>query len=377
MLTDFVERVRSRRLRGMSERGRSILGEPGIGKSVAVMRLAQRATEEGDWVTGQIRFPKEADPFQLMARALDRVAKDVGLPRAEETASVWLRRLQRLSIAAVGSVEIADEPEPMPHLVLFDALVALGREAARSRQLLLVHLDEVQNIDLPALSQLLVAVGDALAYTYRADLPGGETELYLPLAVYLTGLPDFADRAMSDAGATFARRFKTTVLEPLSDEEVRAALWSFVTDGWAVEEPQASSVTMTADAVDGIVQRCLGDPYVFQLAGQAAWLAGDSSSITIDDVASGWATITPEVRRHVERQLARIPGRERELLEALAQLDSEERTLSAAARLLGVEPASVSTYAQRLDTTRNMIVRGKPYRIRARAVEAYLRDVWP
>ena len=70
-------------------------------------------------------------------------------------------------------------------------------------------LDEVQNVtDRSVLSRLLVGIGDALSHTEPVtDVAGVAHDKTVPLAVYLTCLPEFTDRATSTAGSTFARRF--------------------------------------------------------------------------------------------------------------------------------------------------------------------------
>ena len=85
-----------------------------------------------------------------------------------------------------------------------------------------------------------------------------------------------------------------------------------------------------------------------------------------------------EARSHVERQLDRLADKERQLLEAMAQLGLQERTATAIAHELGYGSATqIGTAAQRLDSIRGLIVRGKPYHSRVRTVEAYLTGTWP
>jgi hypothetical protein len=111
-LSDWRDVVRPRRIAGLPERGRTILGEAGLGKSTLVRRIARDAAAAGDWVTPQLRIPSGA----------------------------------------------------------------------------VVHEEEI-------------------------IAPGGvKVPRLLPIAVYLTGLPDFASLARARTGATFARRFKTTML---------------------------------------------------------------------------------------------------------------------------------------------------------------------
>src|SRR5699024_11603710 len=72
-LSDWRDVLRPRRLSGIPERGRTILGEAGLGKSTLVRRIASEASERGDWVTPQLRIPSGADPLRVVATALLRL----------------------------------------------------------------------------------------------------------------------------------------------------------------------------------------------------------------------------------------------------------------------------------------------------------------
>jgi len=62
----------------------------------------------------------------------------------------------------------------------------------------------------------------------------------------------------------------------------------------------------------------------------------------------------------------------------MAGLAPEERTLTNIARTMGHGKATdAGPTAQRLDRTRGIIRRGRPYRFQHRAVEAYLTATWP
>ena len=135
---------------------------------------------------------------------------------------------------------------------------------------------------------------------------------------------------------------------------------------------------MTQEAVRALIALCCGEPFLFQLAGQRAWNAGTTPVITDDDVRSGWQGAEGEAAAHVERILNRLPARERAFVEAMAALDPSDRTLTTIADRMGLRSAAnVGPFSQRLDTVRGIIVRGKPYSFRNRAVEAYLSTEWP
>lgn len=381
-LSDWRDVLRPRRLAGLPERGRTVLGEAGLGKSTLVRRIAAEAAGVGDWVTPQVRIPLGADPLKLVAEALLGLANDAGLSISRERrVSQLLARVHAVSVAGHSlTVRPADGPEPFT--LLSDLLIEIARAAMAQNRVVLVHLDEVQNMTSEAsLSQVLTALGDVLAHQEPVTAPGGVMiERSLPVAVYLTGLPDFADLAGARRGATFARRFQTTVLTGLDDDDLAAALHPFVLEGWEVSDERGGvgRVRMEPDAAGAIVELSRGEPFLFQLAGERAWYASGSDVITRAQVLTGWRSAAAEAIMHVERILERLPSRESDFLRAMARLAPERRTLSAIARAAGfARTADAGPTSQRLDTVRGIIDRGRPYTFRHRAVEAYLTTDWP
>lgn len=381
-LQDWESVVRPRRAAGLPERGRTILGEAGLGKSTLVRRIALMAEREGDWVTPQLRIPLGADPLKAVAAALLRLADRAGLAAArEQRVKDVLARVREVAAGGISlTVDRAAGPEP--YVALTDLLVEVGTAALREGVLVLVHVDEVQNItDEAVLSQLLVCLGDAIAHQAIVRAPGDvDLARVLPIAVYLTGLPEFADMAGARKGATFARRFATTTLAPIADEDLRMALHAFVTPGWEVSDERGATrtVRMEPDAADLVVRLSCGEPFLFQLAGERSWYAGTGPVITVEHVLEGWAAARHEAIAHVERILQRLPAREREMVEAMAAMDADERTATKIARQMGFDVAAqVAPTAQRLDTVRGIIDRGRLYTFRHRAVEAYLTSAWP
>lgn len=381
-LSDWRDVVRPRRHVGLYETGRTILGEPGTGKSSLVRRIARHAIDAGDWVTPQLRMPAGADPLRIVAAALLRLADSAGLRSSARQGLLDLfTRVEQLAVSGF-SVTVRQGQGPEAFTSLFELLVEIGQAAIEQDKVVLVHIDEVQNIsDEAALSQLLIALGDALAHQVDVVAPGGVViERFLPIAVYLTGLPDFEDMAGARKGATFARRFRTVTLTSIDEPDLAQALQPFVIDGWTTPAADGSTelVHMTPNAVRALIALCCGEPFLFQLAGQRAWNASTSPVITDDDVRSGWQGAEGEASAHVERILNRLPSREREFVEAMAALDPSERTLTTIAERMGLpSAANVGPFSQRLDTVRGIIVRGKPYSFRNRAVEAYLSTDWP
>ena len=381
-LSDWRDVLRPRLVAGLFERGRTVLGEPGLGKSSLVRRIADEAERAGDWVTPQIRLALGADPIKRIASEALKLADKAGLATArEQRIAGLLGRVQ--SMAASGaSIALREAEGPEPHAALTDLLVEIGRAAIAGGSVVLVHLDEIQNIvDERALSQVLVALGDAITRKVEVEAPGiGVLERSLPIAVFLTGLPEFDDASGARKGATFTRRFKTTTLAPLADDDVRSALQGFVISGWEVADDDGGVglVRMAPGAVEAIVEVCQGEPFLFQLAGERAWYAGSGEAITREEVLTGWRGAHAEATSHVERILGRLPRRELDFVEAMARLSPKERVLTRIAAEAGFDrPTDAGPASQRLDRVRGIIERGKPYSFRHRAVEAFLTSDWP
>lgn len=381
-LSDWKDVLEPRLMAGLPERGRTILGEPGLGKSALVRRIAQDAAAHGHWVTPQLRIPSGSDPLKLVADAVLKLADQAGLTtRREKRVRELLGRVQTVALSGLAlTLHRAEGPEP--HAALKELLIEVGLAAIDHGRLALIHLDEIQNIaDEGALSQLLIALGDAITHEVTVSAPGNvRLERHLPIAVYLTGLPDFADMAGARKGATFARRFKTTTLAPIDDADTRAALQAFVMAGWEVPDERGGTerIRMDPDAAEAVVNLCHGEPYLFQLAGEQAWYAGSGSRITRDHVMEGWRRAQQEAQAHVTRILDRLPRRERDFVDAMARLSSSDRLFNNIAAEAGfAKPTDAGSTARRLESTRGIIVRGKPYTFRHRAVEAYLTSDWP
>ncbi|MDO4258428.1 MAG: ATP-binding protein [Actinomycetaceae bacterium] len=382
-MSDWRDVLRPRRIAGIHERGRTILGESGSGKSSLVRKILRDAAEMGDWTTPQLRIPTGTDPLKRVATALLDLSAIAGLPsRREQRISHALRHVESVAISGV-SLSLRHSEGPEPYTALTELLIEISRAALREEEkMVLLHLDEVQNIDdEKTRSQLLIALGDALTHEELVHSPAGH-DFYrsLPLAVFLTGLPEFADMANGLTGATFARRFATTTLRPLDDASLLSALQPFVTEGWPIitSNGEENFVFMEPSAQKLIIRLACGEPFLFQLAGERAWFAGSGPIITEEEVRKGWESAKDEAQSHVQRILDRLPERELEFLHTMAQLPKDARTLKTIAAEMGLKKSTdAGTTARRLEINRGIIERGTLYHFQHRAIEAYLTSTWP
>ena len=382
-VNDWLDVIRPRLVDGLSERPRLILGEAGLGKSTLVRKITDEARAEGDLVTGQLRIPLGGDPLAILGAALLDLAKDLDFGKADKAIGDLFSRVSAFSLKGL-SVSMREKEAPEAYTALRELLIQIGRAAINRRDtVIVIHLDEVQNIDNEkVLSELLIVLGDVMAQ--KVGVTTGTNlaiERFLPIAVYLTGLPDFWDMASARRGATFGRRSGRTVLAPLSDEDLETALQGFVLDGWPAPDDEGGEKRygMEPGARDAILDLCQGEPFLFQLAGYHAWYAGDTDMITREQVVRGWRSAEREARSHVERILERLPEKEALMIQAMAELDPAERTLKNIAEEMGYSNSTqVGMFAKRLDDTRGLIDRGRNgYTFRHRALEAFLTRGWP
>jgi hypothetical protein len=369
---DYV--VRPRRATGQYERGRVFVGEAGIGKSTLVRKIAFSAKSRGDWVTPQLRIALGEDPIKALAAALLELAKESGVAKVRRLKTL----LERVNvISAYGmSLTLDKSAGQEPHRALCDLLIEIGKAAFQKNKVVLIHIDEVQNITKPeAMSQLLITLGDAIGYEWHISVNNLPAIRYLPVAIYLTGLPEFLDMVGADKGATFSRRFLIETLASLPDEDISAALHRFVFEGWHTD---GGLVWFAPDAAATLTSLCRGEPFLFQLCGERSWYAGQNNIITANDVLRGWSSMEKEALSHVARVIDRLPERERGLIEAMAELPADKRNATAIASVMGfTDASSIGSAAQRLELDRGLISRGKPYAFTNAALEAYLTSEWP
>jgi len=375
-MADWNQVVRPCRVLGLPERGRAFLGEAGVGKSALVQRICESARKNGDWVTPQIRIPAGTDPLKALAHSLLKLANQAGLVSRKKLKNL-IDRITAISIKGIG-VSLNPAGATEPYISLFELLVELGKAAQKKGKVVVIHIDEVQNItNENMLSQLLVALGDAITYEWDTPSKNGKpsARVALPICVYLTGLPEFINLVGAEHGATFSRRFKTEILANIDADDYSLALMPFVVSGW---DAGIGRVYLSQEGMEQLVTLCKGDPFLFQLAGERAWFAGTSSIVSGDDVERGWIGASTEASGHISRIINRLPEKERLLVETMAKLAPEDRTATNVAQVMGFSDSSqIGTTAKSLDEGRKIIFRGKPYSFQNKAIEAFLTSEWP
>lgn len=375
-LADVDRRLVPRRTAGLFERGRTYLGDPGLGKSVLVNRIADARRQAGDLVAEPLRLARGRDPLAALAGALHPI-----IPAGERLAGRLADAVARVrDVGLLGARVTVDAPAEDRYASLADLLTTLATSASEEGRVLVIRVDEVQNLAGDPLSQLLTLLGDLLETTTATTDPAGQpARRHLPVLVLLSGLPTFSARA-AEAGATFTRRFATTFLRPFSDEEVRAGLVYAFADGYQVLGEDGPVTIDLADAArEALIEVCQGDPFLFQLAGAAAWDAGVGPLITEEEVHFGWARVRREVHAHVRSRLQGLSELQGQVLRAaVAVTDGQDVAVDGTtiARRMGRTASSaIGSTLQALVAKHVLALEPSGYRIVSRPLARALRDL--
>lgn len=372
-------RERRDRVRGRYTRGVVFVGPSGIGKSVLVNRFAEDSDALGDVVLAPVRVAKRSDPLAQIAKVVDAARQRLA---GDGLADVVERHLQRLRLVSIKGVELAAREEGVtnPHVVLADSMIGLGELLAREnaarpweqQRALVLRIDELQNADNTQRSAILAALGDVLEHQTLVDVrdgAGSQASVYLPVLVFLTGLPDLLNRATNVD--TFRRRFDTHTLGMLSDGDVADRL----------ADPLSGEVRFDGEAARRFTAIVAGDPYLFQLVGRHAWNASRGDVIDAADVDVADRETYADRLRLVESAAGDIPSGERTVLEAIYALLDEHLTVSGAdvAAHLGKTQPAIAPAAQRLER-RAVITRDRGrWRVENRLLHRFLTtgDILP
>jgi len=313
-----VPRVRSRTY----EQARVVTGNRGVGKTVFLAQLADEAGDADDLtvqVTARTGTHVVAELIGSLARVLHRTSAAAAVTDALDAT---LRRSIGLTVSSSGvRVDLGAAPPAKELPGLADPLARLlervAREAAERRRLLLVTVDEAQNIDPAAIEILCHTLADVQNRHDRTRGPRGEAvRAYLPLAVYLAGLPSLPDRIRT-SGSTFFERSLPLDFGLLRAPDVQAAIRGMLANVDVGIEPEA---------LDLLVDHIGGYPYFLHLYGKHAWAAGSSDVVTVSDVELAVVEATTDLRRFYGERVRGLGDLAYDWLVAAARLPTTERT---------------------------------------------------
>ena len=322
-LLDAMQVAAERTRRGLPARSVLLLGLRGVGKTVLLNRVQERAQEAG-LATVMIEATDRSALPALLAAELHRVL--LRLSRQRRVRELAARALGVLaSFAAAlkvkyGDLELGINAPVAPgvadsgdlELDLGDLFDALGATAAAADTALLVIVDELQYAPKAELAALCAAL-------HRA------AQRRLPIILSAAGLPQL--RAQVAEAKTYAERlFEFREIGPLDQ---RAS-----TD--AVAKPiRAQRADITADAVRMIVAETQGYPYFLQEWGKHVWDLAERSPIAAGDVARASSEVAASLDAGFFRaRFDRLTPAQKRYLRAMAELGPGPHRSGEIARVL-------------------------------------------
>ncbi len=295
--------------RGRSEKSALLVGLRGVGKTVLLRTISDKAQELA-YYSIFIETPEDAPLAELLVPPLRELL--LKLDRMEgfsEVVKKGLRVLRSyLGTVKVGnddlSLSLGVDPEvgsadsgnldyDLPNLFIAVAEAAKARNTAVA-----LIIDEMQYLEEKEFGALITAIHHV-----------GQKQL--PLILIGAGLPQLvglAGRAKSYA----ERLFDFPKIGPLSDEDAEKALRQPV---------QEQGVDFTPEAIEQIVTTTSGYPYFLQEWGYEVWNFSERSPISIEDVN----LVTPRVIGKLDDNFFRVrfdrlTPAEKRYLRAMAEL---------------------------------------------------------
>jgi hypothetical protein len=267
---DNVQALVERLSDGGYERSLIYSGLRGVGKTVLLMEFDVLASEAG-WATTDVQEVGSQPDFRVtFARMAARLLREMSRKhRIKDRVDRALGVVKAFSIAVPGSVQlkldveaasgIADSGDPEQDLT--ELIVEVGDVAQHAQSGALFLIDEMHNLDTPALAAICIA--------FQAVSRRG-----LPVALVGAGLPDLQVRLIS-AKPYADRLFQYRELGRLSDAAARAAL---------VGPAAALGVEFEEEAARRVVRESAGYPYFLQEYGLELWNNVEQTPITSSDL---------------------------------------------------------------------------------------------
>ena len=315
--------------RRLSSKSLILIGLRGVGKTVLLNRISEKATTDGFRVV-LIEATEDRSLPELLIPSLRQILFQLD---AMQNISDKVKRGLRVLGSFVKSVkakmgdlelglgtEIGSGDSGDLETDLSEVFSAVGEAAADRGTAVAICVDELQYLSSTELSALIMAV-------HRINQRG------LPLILVSAGLPQVV--GLCGKSKSYAERlFDFPPIGPLDDFDARRALQGPVRN---------NNVDFDSDALSEIIKETQGYPYFLQQWGHEAWNIAQSSPITLKDVKSASALAIKNLDSSFFRvRFDRLTPREREYLYALATLGPGNQRSGEIAEQLQVKPQSVA-----------------------------------
>jgi len=324
--------LRQRAVRRLTSRSIVMTGLRGVGKTVLLNELADRARRES-WIVGKV----EADRSQTRRPFRQQVAATLNRALREETGSWEIAGRLRRALATFRSFSLHTDPsgglaigidiEPERGRAdtgaldtdLTDLALDLAAAATELGSGVALFIDEMQDLTREELSAICQACHES-----------GQREAQFH--VVGAGLPSLPG-VLAEARSYAERLFDYLPIGALPVPDASAAL----------TRPAAEAdVEWEEAAVDLVVERSAGYPYFLQEFGKAAWDYAPGPAITVDDARAGVQVGTSNLDHGFFRsRWERATPAEREYMRAMSPDGDGPSQSGELARRLRRPPTSV------------------------------------
>lgn len=306
--------------KGRPEKSLMLLGLRGVGKTVLLNKIGQKAEKIG-YSLVKLEAPEGQRLAQYLAPALKSVLIRLSkVEKAKELASQALGALQGFASAfkiAIGEISVEVED---PHVAdsgnleidLPGLLTTVGKAARAAETSVAILVDEVQYLGEEDLRALIVAFHEI-------------SQSGLPVVLFGAGLPQVAGLA-GDAKSYAERLFDYPQVGPLDREAAKEAIKQPILNEGAQIGDQA--LAMIVDATSGY-------PYFLQEWGKHTWRVAEESAINRADVEKATAEATEALDKSFFRvRFDRLTPREQDYLRAMSELGRGPHRSGEIAKLL-------------------------------------------
>lgn len=322
--------------RGLPERSLMIAGLRGVGKTVLLLEF-QSLAEQYEWSTAKLEVRVGMSLRGSLGRAVHLLLRSLNRRhRLEHRFERLLRVLKSFVVTASPSGEFSFKLEAEPELGRADSgddevdlaelLTEVGKAAASVRTGVAIFIDELQDLPHNDLAAIVGAFHEI-------------SQQQLPVLIVGAGLPHLPQE-LSESKTYAERLFRYRRVDSLAQPAAIEAL---------VVPAQRLGVELSPAAVDAVLDASGGYPYFIQAYGKHIWDVADRSPIDLEDVQLGSA----EARRELDvgffgTRLDRATPKEREYLQAMAELGEEPVRTAAVAAHLGKPVGNLSVARDQL-----------------------------
>jgi hypothetical protein len=293
-------------------------GTRGVGKTVMLNAVSQRAEEDYQWLV--VHDTAVSGLPDRLAKTLARLATEVGT-----TGLARHRVVMGVTLPGIGGVTLAP-PTPGPPPDLREAAGALVSRLEANGTGLLITVDEIHSGARDDLSHLSAAVQHLIRENRE-------------VAIVMAGLPAAVSSLLSAEPTTFLRRANRFVLEDVPLADVRQAFADTI---------EAHGRTISPGALDQATAATGGYPFMIQLVGYHIWRKAEGDRIDERATAAGIPAAQTRLGALVHGPaLHDLTPVDRTFLLAMARDDGPSWTAEVARRM-GKSTSYTSVYRNRL-----------------------------